>query len=98
MAYKIWVVVAEAYGYVIRCIPYQGAKLGKQVASSTKWGLGDNVVLCLIEYLTPTVSLIFLWVTISSLFVCLPTLELPTFFFFSTKMSYMKTKIGHNTT
>ena len=33
---------------------YQGAKKGKQVASSTKWGLGENVVLRLVECLTPT--------------------------------------------
>ena len=33
---------------------YQGAKKGKQVASSTKWGLGENVVLRLMECLTPT--------------------------------------------
>ena len=32
---------------------YQGAKKGKQVASSTKWGLGENV-LRLVECLTPT--------------------------------------------
>ena len=43
--YKIWVLVAEAYGYVIQFEPYQGVKKGKQVASSTKWGLGENVAL-----------------------------------------------------
>ena len=35
---------------------YRGARKGKQVASCTKWGLGENVVLRLIECLTPTVS------------------------------------------
>ena len=79
MKYKIWILVAEAYGYVFQFIPYQGAKEGKQITSSTKWGLGENVVLWLIECLTPTVSLMYLWITISRPFVCLPTLELPTF-------------------
>ena len=36
-------------------------------------------MLWLIECLTPTASLIYIWITISRLFVCLPTLELPTF-------------------
>ena len=31
-------------------------------------GIGDNAVLCLIEYLTPTVSLAFLWITFRSHF------------------------------
>ena len=34
--YKIWVLVAGTYGNVVQFIPYQGAKKGKQVASSTK--------------------------------------------------------------
>ena len=51
--YKIWVVVAEAYGYVVQFRPYQDGKEGKQVASYTKWGLGENVVLGLMEPLTP---------------------------------------------
>ena len=54
--YKINVLVAEAYGYVVQFRPYQGAKKGKQVASSTKWGLRENVLLQLMECLTPTVS------------------------------------------
>ena len=43
--YKIWVLIAEAYGDVVQLRPYQGAKKGKQVASSAKWELGGNVVL-----------------------------------------------------
>ena len=43
--YKIWVLTVEAYGYVVQFRPYQGAKKGKQVASSGKWELGENVVL-----------------------------------------------------
>ena len=34
----------------------KGVKKEKQFASSIKWGLGDNVVLRLIECLTRTVS------------------------------------------
>ena len=48
--------VAEAYGYLVHYRPYQGAKKGKQVATPTKWGLGENVVLRLVECLTPAVS------------------------------------------
>ena len=44
-----------AYGYLVHYRPYQGAKKGKQVAS-TKWALGENVVLRLMEYLSTTVS------------------------------------------
>ena len=54
--YKIWVLVTEAYGNVVQFRPYQGAKKGKQIASSAKRGLGENVVLRLIECLSPTVS------------------------------------------
>ena len=36
--------------------PYQSAKKGKQVAFSTKWELGKNVVLRLMECLTPNFS------------------------------------------
>ena len=53
--YKIWVLNAEAYGYVVHFRPYQGAKKGKQVASYTKGGLGKNV-LRLIECSTPPFS------------------------------------------
>ena len=52
--HKIWIFVAEAYRYVAQFRPYQGAKKGKQVACSTKWGLGENVVLRLMECLTST--------------------------------------------
>ena len=54
--YEIWVLVAEGYGYVVQLRPYQGTKKGKQIASSTKWGLGENIVLRLMESLTPTFS------------------------------------------
>ena len=53
-------------------------KKGKQVVSSTKWGLGYNVVLRLMQCLTPTVSFDLLWIygfifdlSISHLFVFL---------------------------
>ena len=45
--------MVEAYGYLVYYRPYQGAKQGKQVASSTKWVLGEDVVLRLMEFLTP---------------------------------------------
>ena len=48
---KIWILVAEAYGYVIPFRTYQAAKKGKQFAS--KCGLGENVVLQLMECLAP---------------------------------------------
>ena len=54
--HKIWVLVAETYGYVVQFRQYQGAKKRKQVASSTRWRLGENVVLLLMECLTSTVS------------------------------------------
>ena len=50
---KIWILVAEACGYVVQFRTYQGAKKGKQFASSTKFGLGENIVLRLMECLTP---------------------------------------------
>ena len=50
---KIWILVAEAYGYVIQFRTYQAAKKGKQFASSTKCVLGENVVLRLMECLAP---------------------------------------------
>ena len=49
-----------------------------KVSPSTKWRLGEKVVLQLMECLTPIV-LKYLWITISYFFVCLPTLELTTF-------------------
>ena len=54
--YKICVLAAEASGYVVQFRPYQGAKKEKQVASSTKWGFRENLVLRLMECLTPTFS------------------------------------------
>ena len=42
--YKICV-LAKAYGCLARFKPYKGVKKGQQVASSTKWGLGENIVL-----------------------------------------------------
>ena len=35
----------KSNSYLVHYRLYQGAKEGKQVASSTKWGLGDNVAL-----------------------------------------------------
>ena len=65
------------YGYAVQVRQYQGAKKGKQVASSAKWELG--VVLRLMERLTLTVSFDILWMTISHLFFCLRTMELTAF-------------------
>ena len=42
---KIWVLIAEAYGYVVQFKRYQDAKKKKQVASSAKWKLGKNIAL-----------------------------------------------------
>ena len=53
---KIWVLVAETYGYVVQFRPYHGTRKEKQVAFSTKWGLGENIILQLIECLNPTFS------------------------------------------
>ena len=55
VGYKIWVLV-EKYEYVIQFDPYQEAKPEKQIASKTRWGLGEMVVLCLMEGLTPNVN------------------------------------------
>ena len=54
--YKICIFVAEAYVYVVQFRPCQGIKKGKQVASSTKGGLRQNVILQLMTCLTPTFS------------------------------------------
>ena len=53
--YNIWV-LAEAHGYIVQIVPYEGEKKRKHIASSTKWRLGENVALRLMECLTPTVS------------------------------------------
>ena len=68
----------------------KSAKKEKQAASSTKWGLVENIVLRLMKCLTPTFNLIYLLITISHLSVCLPTLELMTFVqqVFSEKIVY----------
>ena len=50
---KIWVLVAEGRAYVGQFRTYEGTKKGKQFESSTKWGLGENVFLRLIECLAP---------------------------------------------
>ena len=50
---KIWILVVEAYGYVVQFRTYQGATKGKQFASSIKWGLAENVVQRLMECLAP---------------------------------------------
>ena len=49
-----------------------------KVSSSTEWRLGENVVLRSMECLPPTVKF-DIFITISLLFVCQPTLELTTF-------------------
>ena len=64
----------KSNSYLVHYRPYQGV----EVASSTKWGLGDNVVLRLLEYLTPTVSFDILMDNSFKSF-CLFTLELTTF-------------------
>ena len=84
---KIWVLAAVAYDYVVPFRPYQGVKKGKQAASTTKWGLGENVVLRLIECLTLTFSFdIFL--DLHHL-VCLPASDLTAF-----EQKVFSTKVG----
>ena len=46
----------KSSSYLVHYRPYQVLKKGKQVASSTKLGLGDNVALPLMEWLTPTLA------------------------------------------
>ena len=55
VGHNIWV-LAEAYRYEVQFEQCQGVQKGKQVASSIKWGLGENVVLRLMECLPPAVS------------------------------------------
>ena len=51
VGYKMWV-LAEDSGYVVQFDPYQGAKsAGPTRASPTTWGLGEKVVLELLEVL-----------------------------------------------
>ena len=76
--------------------PYQVAKKGKQVTSSTKCGLGDNIVLWLMECLALTVSFdLFMdnYCTSFRLFDCLPILELTT-----CEQVVCSTKIGFTNT
>ena len=54
MANNIWV-LPEKYGYVVHFKSYQVVKDGRQVVSSSKWGLEEKV-LWLIECLPLTVS------------------------------------------
>ena len=49
----------------------------RKLLSSTEWRLGENVVLRLMEWLTPTVKS-DIFITISHLFVSRPTLEFTT--------------------
>ena len=46
----------KSSSYLVHYRPYQVLKKGKQAASATKLGLGDNVVLRLMEWLTPTLA------------------------------------------
>ena len=72
----------KSNSYLVHYRPYQGTKKGKQVASSMKWGLVDNVVLRLMECLAPTVSFnLFMdnYFTFFRLFVCSPTWVLTTY-------------------
>ena len=76
--------------------PYRSVKKGKQVTSSTKWGLGNNVVLRLMECLTSTVSChLFMtnYFTSLRLFVSLATLELTIY-----EQEVCSTKIGYANT
>ena len=51
VGYKMWV-MAEDSGYVVQFDPYQGAKSsGPQRSSATTWGLGEKVVLELLDVL-----------------------------------------------
>ena len=54
--YKMWV-LAESNGYVINFDPYQGAKNGKKHHSSeTSWGLGETVVLSLLDVMSENIG------------------------------------------
>ena len=56
MGYKMWV-LAQSNGYVVQFEPYQGVK-GKTPSrkSATTWGLGERVVLDLLNSLPPKLS------------------------------------------
>ena len=52
----MWV-LAESFGHVVQFDPYQGAKLGASHRSSpVSWGLGETVVLSLLDVLPAGVS------------------------------------------
>ena len=57
LGYKFWV-LAEQYGYVIQLDLCQGTKSEKHLASKTRWGLGEVVILCLMESLPTKVKII----------------------------------------
>ena len=84
----------KSNSYLVHYRPYQGANKWKQVASCTKSGLGDNVVLWFMECLTPTLSFDSFtnnyFFTSFCLFVCVPTLELTT-----SKQEVFSTQIGY---
>ena len=69
---------------------YLGAKKRKLFASSTKWKLGENVVLLLMKCLLQRLVIIYLWMVISYLFVYLPTVELTSF-----EQQLCSTKVGY---
>lgn len=56
VGYKMWV-LAEDSGYVVKFEPYQGAKTtGPQRSTPTTWGLGEYVVLNLLDVLPKGIS------------------------------------------
>ena len=69
---------------------YLGAKKRKLFAFSTKWKLGENVVLLLMKCLLQRLVIIYLWMVISYLFVYLPTVELTSF-----EQQLCSTKVGY---
>ena len=88
--YNIYVLVTEAYGYVVQFRLYQGAKKGKRVVSSTKWVLGKDVVLRPMKCLTWTFSFNRLLGNYFTSFCLLTHLELNTISakVWSTKIDY----------
>ena len=86
----------KSNSYLAHSGPYQFANKGKQVASSIRWGLGDNVALRFMECLTLTVGFNLItdnYFKSSRLFASLPTLELTTF-----KQEVCSTKLGYENT